>query len=69
MKLILVNLFVIFLVGSPLLVLEIGRSYSRWIDEHHDELSIAVWLFTLLGVYIWVLPRLDLQPNWHVLSP
>jgi len=69
MKLILLNLFVIFLVGSPLLALEFARSYSRWIDKHDDGLSFAVWFFVLLAVYIWVLPRLGLQPNWNVLSP
>ena len=69
MKLILLNLFVIFLVGAPLLALEIGRSYSRWLDKNHGGLSFIIWIFTLLAVYVWVLPRLGLQPNWHVLSP
>jgi len=68
MKLIFLNLFIILLIGLPLIGLEIGRSYSEWIDKHHGGLSFVIWFFTLLVVYIWVLPRVGLQPNWHVLS-
>jgi uncharacterized membrane protein len=69
MRLLLLNLFVIFLVGSPLLVLESVRSRSKWIDEHHGGLSFMLWLLILGSVYIWVLPRLGLEPNWHFLAP
>ena len=50
-------------------VLELARSRSRWIDKHHGGLSFALWFLTLAAVYIWVLPRLGLQPNWRVLAP
>jgi hypothetical protein len=68
-KLLLLNGFVILLVASPLLVLEIARSRSKWIDEHHGVLSLALWFVTLSAVYIWVLPLLHLRPNWHFLAP
>ena len=66
---ILLNVLVICLVGLPLLALELARSRSRWIDKNHGGLSIALWFFTLVAVYIWVLPRLGLQPNWRFLAP
>jgi hypothetical protein len=69
MKAILLNILVLLIVASPLLALELYRSRSQWIDEHHGGLSLALWVLTLLAVYIWVLPHLGLQPNWHGLSP
>jgi len=69
MKEILLNLLVIFLVGTPLLVLEFSRSYSKWIDKYHGGLRFIIWFITLGAVYIWVLPRLGLQPNYHMLYP
>ena len=69
MKEILLNILAICLVGLPLLGLELARSRSRWIDKNHGGLSFALWFFTLAVVYIWVLPRLGLQPNWRVLEP
>jgi hypothetical protein len=69
MKVLLLNGFVILLVASPIVLLEVARSRSRWLDQHHDTLSFAVWFLTLGAIYIWVLPRLGLQPNWRVLAP
>jgi hypothetical protein len=69
MKLLFLNAVVILLVASPLVLLEVGRSRSQWLDQHHDGLSVAIWILTLGVVYIWVLPYLGLQPNWHVLAP
>jgi hypothetical protein len=69
MKSLLLNLVVILLAGSPLLLLEVARSHSHWIDEHHGGLSFIVWAVTLAAIYIWVLPALRLQPNWRVLAP
>ena len=69
MKLLLLNGLVILVIAAPLVALEVARSHSRWIEQRHGGLSIAVWFLTLGAVYIWVLPRLGLQPNWHVLIP
>jgi hypothetical protein len=69
MRLLLLNGAVILLIGSPLLILEIARSHSNWIDEHHGGLSVTLWVVTLAAVYIWVLPQLGLQPDWRVLAP
>jgi hypothetical protein len=69
MRLLVLNVFIILLVGSPLLMLELARSRSKWIDEHHGGLSFVLWFLTLAAVYIWVLPSLGLQPNWRVLAP
>ena len=69
MRLLLLNGVIILLIGSPLLLLELARSRSRWIDDHHGGLSFALWILTLGAVYICVLPRLGLQPNWHILAP
>ncbi len=36
-----------------------------------EMLGIVVWIFTLLAVYVWVLPMLGLKPNprfFHTLS-
>jgi hypothetical protein len=68
-KLLLLNGFVILLVSSPLLALEIARSRSKWIGEHHGGISFGLWFLTLAAVYIWVLPLLHLRPNWHFLAP
>ena len=69
MRLLLLNGAIILLIGSPLLMLEVAPSRSSWIDKHHGGLSFALWFLTLGAVYIWVLPRLGLQPNWRVLAP
>jgi len=69
MWLLLLNGILVLLIGSPLLLLEVARSYSRWIDDHHGGLSLALWFLVLAAVYVWVLPRLGLQPNWRVLTP
>ncbi len=63
MKVLFFNLLVIMIVGSPLLILELSRSRSKWVDEHHTILSLALWFTVLLAVYIWVLPMLGLEPN------
>ena len=63
MELILLNGLVILIVASPLVMLEVLRSRSRWIEEHHDVLRAAVWFLTLAAVYFWVLPRFGLKPN------
>ena len=69
LKLLLLNGLVIILVASPLVLLEVLRSRSRWIEEHHGGLSLALWFLTLAAVYIWVLPYLALQPNPRFFEP
>jgi len=69
MRLLFLNVTIICLVGTPLLILEVARSCSSWIYDHHGGLSFAVWLLVLAAVYFWVLPLFRLHPNWHVLAP
>jgi hypothetical protein len=69
MKLLLLNLLIIMLIGAPLFLLEWVRSRYLWIDKHFDILNLILWFLTLVAVYIWVLPALNLQPNWHILTP
>jgi hypothetical protein len=69
MRMLAFNLFVILVVGSPLILFELLRAHSKWIDEHHEGLSFVVWFFTLAAVYFWLLPMLGLGPNWRVLAP
>ena len=69
MKLLLLNIVVILIIGCPLLLLELARGRSQWIDQHHGALNLVLWIITLLAVYVWLLPRLGLQPNWRVLAP
>jgi len=69
MRLLFLNVTIICLVGTPLLILEVARSCSSWIYDHHGGLSFAVWLLILAAVYFWVLPLFGLHPNWHVLAP
>jgi hypothetical protein len=65
MKLLLLNLLVVFLVALPLLILETGRHHSEWLERNHEGLGVIVWLVTLFVIYVWVLPRLGLVPNWR----
>jgi hypothetical protein len=69
MRLLFLNVTIICLVGTPLLILEVARSCSSWIYDHHGGLSFVVWLLILAAVYFWVLPLFGLHPNWHVLAP
>lgn len=63
MKTLILNLIVIFIVASPLVLLEILRNHSEWIETNHGGLSFILWLVTLCAVYIFVLPMLNLMPN------
>jgi hypothetical protein len=63
MKLLLLNVLVVFLVASPLLLLEIGRHHFEWLEKNHEVLGFIVWLVALFPVYVWVLPKLGLVPN------
>jgi hypothetical protein len=63
------NLLVLFIVATPLILLELLRSRSAWIDRNHDGISFLLWFLTLGSVYISVLPQLGLAPNWHFLAP
>ena len=63
MKPLLLNLLVVFLVVSPLLLLELGRRHFEWLEKNHEGLGFIVWLATLFAIYVWVLPRLGLVPN------
>lgn len=69
MRQLLLNGVVLILIASPLLLLEAARFRFKWIDDHHGGLSLALWFLTLAAVYIWVLPRFDLQPNWRAIVP
>jgi hypothetical protein len=69
MRHLLLNGVVILLVASPLLLLQIVRPRSIWVDRHHDGLALAVWFITLAAVYVWVLPLLGLQPNMRFFEP
>jgi hypothetical protein len=57
------NILVIMVVAAPLIALEALRPRAKWINDNHDWLNIVMWLGTLFAVYLWVLPRLGLQPN------
>ena len=69
MRLLFLNVTIICLVGTPLLILEVARSCSSWIYDHHGGLSFVVWLLILAAVYFWVLPLFGLHPNWHIRAP
>ncbi len=59
----LLNIVVILIIGLPLLLLEVLRNHSEWIENNYGILSIIVWLVTLIAVYIFVLPMFNLKPN------
>jgi uncharacterized membrane protein YdjX (TVP38/TMEM64 family) len=69
MRTVLLNAVVIFIVASPITLLELLRRRSHWVERHHEELGLAAWLVTLIAVYIWVLPRVRLQPNPRFFNP
>jgi hypothetical protein len=69
MRELLLSGLVIVLIGLPLTLLEVARFRFKWIDDHHGGLSLVLWILALSAVYIWVLPRLGLQPDWRVLAP
>ena len=69
MRLLALNLLVIFIIASPLILIELLRYRSNWIDKYHEGLIAAAWLLTIAAVYIWVLPMLGLAPNWRSLAP
>ena len=69
MRLFFLNVTIICLVGTPLLILEVARSCSSWIEEHYGGLNFVVWLLILAAFYFWLLPLFGLHPNWHVLAP
>jgi len=63
-----VNLMV---TPTPLVLIMVLRSRSYWVEHNYAMLGIVVWIFTLLAVYVWVLPMLGLKPNprfFHTLS-
>ena len=62
-RLILLNVFIVTLTGTPLLLFMVFRSRSSWVERHHQMLGIGFWIFSLLALYIWVLPILGLKPN------
>jgi len=68
-RILLLNAAVICVVASPLMLLEVLRRRSHWVERHHEELGFAAWLITLVAVYIWVLPLLGLQPNPRFFGP
>lgn len=63
MRLIFYNLLVIALLVLPLLLLEVLRQRSAWIERYHGELSFGLWLVTLAGLYFWLFPLLGIKPN------
>jgi len=63
MKLLLLNTLIILVTPTPLVLLMVLRQRSSWVEDNHEMLGIVVWIFTLLAVYIWVLPMLGLKPN------
>jgi hypothetical protein len=65
-KELLLNLLVVAIVAAPLLLLEWAKGRSKWLGEHHDALSMVLWLLTIIAIYVWVLPRLGLVPNPRV---
>lgn len=69
MSTLLLNAVVICVAASPLMLLELLRSRSHWVERYHEELGFAAWLITLMAVYILVLPRLGLQPNPRFFNP
>ena len=50
-----------FVAGTPLLILEIGRACSDWIEEHHHGLGLLTGFLILAVIRYWVLPRFGLQ--------
>jgi len=68
MKLILENIFIIAIVATPILILEVLKSRSAWIGKNHDWLSVLTWIVVLFAVYIWVLPNLGLEPNPQIFN-
>jgi hypothetical protein len=52
-----------FVAGTPLLILEIGRACSDWIEEHHHGLGLLMGFLILAAIRYWVWPRFGLQPN------
>lgn len=63
MILFLENVFIIIIIAAPLLIVEILRSHSSWIEEHHEALSFVLWILALILVYFWLLPSLGLETN------
>lgn len=59
----LLNIIILLIVASPLVLLEILRSHSKWIDDNHGGLSFIIWLVTLFAVYIFILPMFNMKPN------
>jgi hypothetical protein len=52
-----------FVVSTPLLILEIGRACSDWIEEHHHGLALFMGFLILAAIRYWVMPRFGLLPN------
>lgn len=65
MKLLLLNIFVLIIVATPLFMLEWLEENSRWSSwiREHEGVSIVVWFVTLFLVYVFVLPFFHLRPN------
>ena len=59
----LLNILIIFLFALPLILLEILRYFSDWIDNHHGGLSFIVWIISLIILYAFILPFFNMEPN------
>ena len=63
MEIALLNLFAISVVAGPLVVLELLRPTSAWLDRNHGWISVLVWMGALFVLYVYVMPKYGLEPN------
>ena len=57
------NILILFIVAAPLIFLDVLRSYSKWIDDHHGFISFIVWIIMLVVLYVFILPAFNMEPN------
>ncbi len=59
------RILVILLIGTPLILLELLRSRSKWVEEHHGELGLVLWFLTLFLIYERLLPLMGIAVIFH----
>jgi hypothetical protein len=68
-QLLLLNALVLLIVGTPLLLLKLLSARWPWLARNYFWFAFPLWFVILLLVYIFLLPRLGLEPSPEFFDP